>query len=125
MTPSEFEQFLSLLSEDGYDDLIQNRITLLNPEQQKIAQARELQRKERHKLISKLSSPDATEDDHHMVFNALRDVSYSDDCEHGRSYCKHCIACGEIDHIMFPELFNKEGFRIEEEEQEEQRPETD
>ena len=38
---------------------------------------------------------------------------FSGECEHGRSYCKHCVACGEIDYLMFPELFNKDGFRID------------
>jgi len=126
MTPSEYEEYLSHLTNDQYDALIQERIARLNPEQQKLAQSREVQRKDRFKLIEKLAAPDANEDTHEMVFNALRDMDDRNfECEHGRSYCKNCIACGEIDHIMFPELFNKEGFRIEEEEQEEQRPETD
>lgn len=121
MTPSEYEEYLSHLTNEQYDALIQERIARLNPEQQKIAQTREVQRKERFKLIEKLGSSDTNEDAHELIFNALRDMDgYSDNCEHGRSYCKHCIACGEIDHIMFPEIFHEDGFRIEE-----QQPETD
>lgn len=119
MTPSEYEEYLSHLTNDQYDALIQERIARLNPEQQKLAQAREVKRKDRFKLIEKLAAPEANEDTHEMVFNALRDMD-DFECEHGRSYCKHCIACGEIDGIMFPELFDKDGFRIED-----QQPETD
>ncbi len=111
MTSKEFETYLESLSNDEYDKLIQERIGRLNPEQQAIMQKREAQRKERFKLINKLTDPDP--DVHEMVFNALRDMD-GDDCEHGRSYCKHCIACGQIDHAMFPELFDEDGFHIEE-----------
>ena len=110
--PNEYEERLSHLTNDQYDALIQKRIARLNPEQQKIAQAREVQRLERQILINKLRNPSATEDDHEAVFNAFRDAT-SDNCEHGRSYCKHCMACAEIDHLMFPELFDEDGERIQ------------
>jgi hypothetical protein len=115
MTPKEFEEQLTHLTDEQYDVLIQERISRLNPEQQKIAQAREVQRKDRFKLIQKIADPNATPEDHEMVFDALRDMD-GDGCEHGRSYVKHCIACGEIDHLMFPELFDEDGFHIEEDE---------
>jgi hypothetical protein len=115
MTPKEFENYLIGLSEDEYDKLMQERIARLNDEQKTIAQAREVQRKQRAKLIAKLSDPNADEDVHHMVFNALRDMD-GDECEHGRHYVKNCIACGEMDHAMFPELFDEDGFRIEDNE---------
>jgi hypothetical protein len=113
MNIKEFEDYLTGLSEEDYDLLIKERIAKLSPEQQLIAQAREVQKKYRAKLIAKLSDPDP--DVHEMVFNALRD-SDGDECEHGRSYVKHCVACGEIDHTMFPELFDADGFPIEESE---------
>ena len=115
MTPSEFEDYLSHLTDEQYDTLIQERITRLNLEQQTIVQAREVARKERFKIIQKLSDPNADEETHHMVLNALRDGD-SDNCEHWRPYCKHCIACGEIDGLMFPELFDKDGTRLDESE---------
>jgi hypothetical protein len=93
--------------------MLQERIAKLNPEQQVLAQAREVKRKYRSGLIKKLADPN--EDVQEMVFNALRDVDSGNSCEHDRSYCKHCIACGEIDYLMFPELFDEEGFKIDEE----------
>lgn len=121
MTPQEFETYLEGLTNEQYDALIQERIKRLGPEEQIIAQARESQRKIRFKLIEKLADPNADEDTHHMVFDALRDMD-GDACEHDRSYAKHCLACGKMDHAMFPELFDEDGFHIE---PDEQQPETD
>lgn len=115
MNTKEFTSYLENLNNDQYDALIQERIQRLNAEQQTLMQAREVQRKERFKLISKLSDPNSDEDTHQMVFDALLDMD-GDACEHGRSYVKHCVACGEIDHAMFPELFDEDGFPIEENE---------
>jgi hypothetical protein len=106
----EFEEELSHLTNDQYDALIQDRIGRLNIEQQTIAQTRELKRKERFRLISKLADPKATEDDHERVYNALLNMD-EHACEHNRSYVKHCIACGQIDHLMWPELYDEDGFR--------------
>ena len=119
MNSKEFETYLSNLPEDQYDALVEERIGRLNDEQKVIALAREKQRKYRSKLIAKLSSREP--EVHEMVFDALRDMD-GDECEHGRSYCKHCIACGAIDHAMFPELFDEDGFHLEERER---QPETD
>lgn len=123
MSPQEFEKYLENLTNDQYDALLQERIQRLGPDEQLLAQAREADRKTRFKLIEKLADPNADEDVHHMVFNALRDMD-GDECEHGRSYAKHCLACGKIDHTMFPELFDEDGFHLSEQE-EEQNPETD
>lgn len=114
MTPSEYEEYLSHLTNEQYDALIQQRIARLNVEQQAIVQEREVQRKYRHALMMKASSPDATEEDQEAVYNALRDGTNS--CEHGRPNCKPCMACGEIDHLMFPELFDEYGERIQDDE---------
>jgi hypothetical protein len=113
MNHKEYEDYLIILSEEEYDKLIQERIARLNAEQQVIAQAREVQRKYRAKLIAKLFDPDP--DVHQMVFDSLRDMD-ADECEHGRHYVKNCIACGKIDHLMFPELFDEDGFRIQDDE---------
>jgi hypothetical protein len=115
MNVKEFEDYLAGLDDEGYDNLIKERIVRLNDEQKLVAEAREVQRKQRAKLIAKLSDPNADEDVHHMVFNALRDMD-GDECEHGRHYVKHCIACGEMDHAMFPELFDEDGFHIQDDE---------
>ncbi len=106
----EFEKYLESLSSEEYDKLIQERIGRLDTEQQAIMQVREVQRKARAQLIAKLSDPDP--DTHEMVFDALRDMD-GDECEHGRHWVKHCLACGKIDHAMFPELFDEDGFRYE------------
>ena len=99
------------LGEEDYDRLVAERIDRLNDEQKVIAKVRESQRKERARLIGLLI--DADPDVHEMVFDSLRDMD-GDECEHGRSYVKHCIACGEMDHRMFPELFDEDGFHREE-----------
>jgi hypothetical protein len=112
MTTSEYEEYLFRLNNDDYDALIQDRIGRLNIEQQSIAQTRELKRKEYSRLITKLAEPSATEDDHERVYNALLNMG-RDTCEHGRSYWKHCLACGEIDHLMFPELYDEEGLHYQ------------
>lgn len=113
MNHKEFETYLAGLDDEQYDVLVQERIARLNDEQKVVALAREGQRKERAKLISKLADPNANEDVHEIVFDALRDMD-GDECEHGRSYVKHCIACGEMDHLMFPELFDEDGFHFDE-----------
>lgn len=113
MTPIEFENYLAGLTNPQYDALIQERIARLTPEQQVIAQAREVQRKYRHDLTVKAYSPEGTPEDQEAIYNALREGT--DSCEHGRSIWKTCIACGEMDHLMFPELFDENGVRIGEE----------
>jgi len=111
MTPNEFTKYLESLDDEQYDALIQERIKRLNPDQQVIAQAREVDRKARFKLYEKLNDPDP--DVHQHVFDSLRDME-SWECEHGRHYVKHCSACGEMDHLMFPELYDEDGFRLDE-----------
>ena len=115
MNTKEFESHLENLNNDQYDALIQERIQRLNAEQQLLVQAREVQRKVRFQLIAKLPAANADEDVHQLVFDYLRGMDEVE-CEHGRSYVKHCIACSEIDHIMFPELWDEDGILIEEDE---------
>ncbi len=104
--PIDFDK----LTDEEFELLVQERIAKLNSEQQVIAQAREVKRKEQMRLVHKLAA--STEPDvHEMIFNALRDMDNSDNCEHGRSYVQHCFGCGAIDYIMFPELFDENGFR--------------
>lgn len=106
MTYAEFQDYLLSLSEEQYDTLIKERIARLKPVQQTVALAREEQKKVRLKLIGKLSDPDP--DVHQMVFDTLRDMDRSE-CEHGRHCCKYCSECVEIDHVMFPELWDENG----------------
>lgn len=112
-SPEQFRKYLESLQGEQYDALMQERIARLTPEQQVIAQARERDRHERFKLIEKLADPDP--EVQQSVFDALRDMD-GFECEHGRSYAKHCLACGAIDHGLFPELFDEDGFDINEEE---------
>lgn len=100
------------LTDDEFTSLVQVRIARLNAEQQIIAQAREVKRQEQMRLVHKLATVTEPET-HEMIFNALRDMDSNDNCEHGRSVWKHCGECGNIDHIMFPELFNEDGFLIQ------------
>lgn len=106
-----FEDYLANLSEEEYDSFIKERISHLNDEQQAIMHVRESKRKDRAKLIAKLATSSSVEV-HEAIFNALREID-GDECEHGRHYVKHCLACGAIDHAMFPELFDEDGFRYE------------
>jgi hypothetical protein len=105
-----FEEYLIKLPGDQLEELVKERIARLNPEQQAIALAREEQKKVRGKLIDKLADPDP--DVHQAVFDAILDME-TDECEHGRPHCKPCIECMEMDHIMFPELWDEEGNPIE------------
>jgi hypothetical protein len=102
----DFEEYLIKLSDDQLEELVKERIDRLNPEQKVIALAREEQKKVRAKLINKLSDPDP--DLHQAVFDAILDME-TDECEHGRHYCKPCIECRDMDRIMFPELWDEEG----------------
>ncbi len=111
MSPDEFEDYLVTLSDEEYTILMNARIAKLNPEQQLIAQAREVIRKERFRLISSMKDGTSWEDVRESF--ATLGEGYTGECEHGRSYCKHCVACGEIDYLMFPEIFNENGFRID------------
>jgi len=113
MTPKEFESWLENLNNDQYDVLIQERLLRLGEEEQKLVQAREVRRKERAKLFHKLNDPDLSV--RQEVMNAIS-MGEGHHCEHGRSWVKHCIACGKIDHLMFPELFDEDGFPLEEDE---------
>jgi len=106
MTPKEFEDWLSHLTNDQYDALIQERMVRLNDEQRTIVQAREDRRKERAKLYDKLNDPDP--EVRKQVLDTIMEGE-GHHCEHGRSWVKHCIACGHIDHAMFPELFDEDG----------------
>ena len=115
MNPDQFEEYLAFLSNDEYDYLMERRIARLNPEQQVIARARENNRKERHKLFLKLENANLSEEEVKETLLSFASFSESN-CEHGRSYCKPCAACGEIDHIMFPELFHEDGNRLNEDE---------
>ena len=113
MTPDEFEGYLVTLSDTEYDLLIEERISRLNVEQQIIAYARENKRKEMHKLFLKLEEENLLEEERAKILLSFGSFSQSN-CEHGRSYCKNCIACAEIDHIMLPEVYNENGDRINE-----------
>lgn len=112
MTPSEFEEYLTRLNHDQYDALIQERLLRLNEEQQALVQAREIRRKERAKLYHKLNDPDSQV--RQEVLSVLMEGE-GHECEHGRSWVKHCLACGSIDHLMFPELFDEDGLPLQEE----------
>jgi len=107
---NNFETYLISLPEDQYDALIMERANRLNEKQKLIVLAREVQRKERSKLFSKLESADSNV--YEEVLDTLEKME-SSDCEHGRNYCKSCLACAEIDHLMFPELFDEDGNNIE------------
>jgi hypothetical protein len=112
MTTEEFEKYLETLSEEGYDALVAERITRLNEEQKALVLAREVRRKERAKLYHKLDDPDPKV--RQEVLDTLMEGE-GHQCEHGRSWVKHCVACGHIDHAMFPELFDEDGLPIQEE----------
>lgn len=113
MSPKEYETWLSNLNEEQYDALIQERISRLSGENLQIAQARDGRRKERRKLYDKLNDPDPKV--RKEIMNQIM-AGEGHECEHGRSWVKHCLACGEMDHIMFPELFDEDGFPLEEKE---------
>lgn len=111
MKASEFEKYLEGLNDEQYDALIVERMANLNEEQRAIVVAREERRKARRGLYHKLNDPDP--EVRKEVFEILTEGE-GDHCEHDRSWVKHCLACGAIDHAMFPELFDEDGLPINE-----------
>ncbi len=111
MTPKEFEDYLVSLSEEDYDKLIQERIAKLSPKDQLILQAREVKRKKTAQLIDQARKDPTNSELQHRVFDHILDMQ-EDYCEHDRSTWSTCIACGELDHAMFPELFDEYGERL-------------
>jgi hypothetical protein len=110
MKSDQFENALLELPEEKFAVLMQERIARLDPQQQVIAQQREDQRLERMRLINSLDDTNLHADE--LIFNVLRDMDPINACEHGCSYAKHCLECGEIDYLMFPEMFDKDGFAL-------------
>lgn len=113
MKPNEFEKYLQGLTDDQYDALIVERMVNLNDEQKDLVTAREERRKSRRGLYHKLNDPDP--EVRAEVFRTLTEGEGMA-CEHGRSWVKHCLACGAIDHVMFPELFDADGLPLNEDE---------
>lgn len=112
MTPKEFEDYLVRLSEEDYNKLIQERIGKLDPKDQIILQAREVKRKKTKQLIDQAMKDPTNSDLQHKVFDHFLEMR-EDYCEHGRSVYSHCIACGELDHAIFPELYDEYGDPLE------------
>ena len=110
----EFESYLSSLTNEQYDFLMEERIARLSPELQTIPLVREAKRKERFQLLTDFGDGKISSNDLKEKLASLGE-DYASQCEHGRSYCKHCVSCAEIDFLMFPEIFNKDGFRHNEE----------
>ena len=96
---------------DEYDlgGITAERLARLNDSQRDIVLKREEKKTIRLGLIARLKENDP--DVHEMVFNALQNLD-DDMCEHGRSIWSSCVACGEIDHLLFPELYDEDGHRI-------------
>jgi len=86
------------------------RLANLNSEQRSIVEKRLEKDKERSKLVAMIDVGD--EETFERVFNALRDM-YSDYCEHRRCVWTNCIACSEIEMLLYPELYDKNGARHE------------
>jgi hypothetical protein len=96
------------------NELTPEQLARLNPDQLRVVRKRELEKKERAKLIENLRGSDAEQNE--MLFNALR-ASLDDsnmECEHGRSLAKPCIACHEIEVALHPEAYDEDGNPIDE-----------
>lgn len=95
---------------DEYDlgGITPERLANLNFEQRSIIEARIEKNKERAKLVAMIEV--GNEETYEKIFNALRDME-QDNCEHNRPIWKSCIACNEIEMLLFPELYS-DGLRI-------------
>ncbi len=111
MKPQEFEDYLISLSEDDYEALVAERTARLNPEQQKVVLVRQARQKEIFKTLRMLEELPPEKQYEELYLSLLDSVEH--ECEHGRSFCKSCGECEYIDYIMFPEMFDKDGNRIE------------
>jgi hypothetical protein len=89
----------------------EERLARLDDKQQAIVMKRQEESAARSIVIAKLF--DADPEVHEHAFNTLRDMT-PDMCEHDRSIWSPCMACAEIDHLMYPEVFNEFGEKIEE-----------
>ena len=96
---------------DEYDlgGITAERLARLNDSQRDIVLKREEKKTIRLGLIARLKENDP--DVHEMVFNALQNLD-DDMCEHDRSIWSNCLACAEIDHLLFPELYDEDGIKI-------------
>jgi hypothetical protein len=109
------DQLIKLLKLVSGQPTEPERLARLNDEQRAIVLKRDEKRLEREKLIDSLQNNNDP-DVHEHVFNQLRDLE-EHECEHGRHYVKHCLACGAIDHLMYPEYFDEDGFPLEDSEE--------
>ena len=96
---------------DEYDlgGITAERLARLNDEQRAIVLKREEKRAIRLGLVARLKENDP--DVHEMVFNALKNMD-DDMCEHDRPVWDDCLACGQINYLLFPELYDEDGFLL-------------
>lgn len=79
-------------------------ISKLSPEQLKIFERWEREKKERLNLLNKLESEIGNPA---FILKQLQELE-PDYCEHGRYKMGTCTGCDEIERILFPEKFDDE-----------------
>ena len=84
----------------------------LTPEERKIMESREAARQARKPLYEKLKEA-VDQNNHAEAMNILTKIADSDNdvCEHGRSICKPCLACDELEAKIFGEPCDNCGDR--------------
>jgi hypothetical protein len=109
---SDFQEASITMDEYDLGGITEERLSRLNAEQRKIVEKRQAKLNEMDKLIDMLAD-NADPDVHERVQNALRAIELPDRCDHNVSMFDDCDACDEIDRILFPELYDANGIRIE------------
>jgi hypothetical protein len=92
----------------------------LSPEQLVIAEKWEQEKEERGVYIEDMRVANEAKDieAYHAAFEKFIKVgaANADYCEHERSIWSSCSACEEIEMILYPEFYNADGERMEDEE---------
>jgi hypothetical protein len=93
------------------------RVAQLNDEQRKIYQGWIEEEEKIQALTKKLmeTAKTATLEEVEDIANQL-DALVPNNCEHGRSIWSSCIACDKIEMILYPEFFDEDGVRKDDDE---------
>jgi hypothetical protein len=89
----------------------------LNPEQLAIAEKWDRETLEMDKVFEKLQRA-LRENNNDLFQEALADsaANVKDRCEHDRSIWSSCAGCDEIERLLWPEFYDENGDRMEDEE---------
>jgi len=90
-------------------DIDPNRLSLLSPEQLKVVERWNKEAEERAKIIPELCAAYNVKAGLARELADELEATDAEYCEHGRHKdSAHCMACEEIEEILFPELYTND-----------------